>query len=63
MGDPREEIRGLVNLTLRRKHLFRNWELALAVRNVLDEVLREPSTVAIPNDYPMEERSFWLELR
>lgn len=65
VGDPREEIKDndLVNLTLRREHLFRNWELALAVRNVLDEDLREPSTVAILNDYPMEERSFWVELR
>ncbi len=64
-GDPREEIKDndLVNLTLRREHLFRKWELALAVRNVLDEDVREPSTVTIPDDYPMEERSYWVEVR
>jgi iron complex outermembrane receptor protein len=65
VGDPREKIKDndLVNLTLRREHLFRDWEVALAVRNLLDEDVREPSTAVIPNDYPMEERSFWLEVR
>jgi iron complex outermembrane receptor protein len=64
-GDAREDIKDndIVNLTLRRKNIFKNWELALAVRNLFDEDVREPSTPVIPNDYPMEERSFWAELR
>jgi iron complex outermembrane receptor protein len=65
VGDLRPEIKDndLVNLTLRRELLFGNGEVAFAVRNLFDEDVREPSTAAIPNDYPMEERSFWLELR
>lgn len=64
-GDLREEIpdNHIVNLTARRAHILRNWELALAVRNLFDEDVREPSAAVIPNDYPMEERSLWAELR
>lgn len=65
-NDPRENIKNndIVNLTLRKSNifLFHNWEAALAIRNLFDEDVREPSTYAIPNDYPMEERSFWAEL-
>lgn len=65
VGDLREEIKDndLVNLTLRREHLVKNGEMALAVRNLFDEDVREPSTPVIPGDYPMEERSFWIEFR
>lgn len=64
-GDIREDINNndLVNLTLRRTNIFKNWELALAVRNLFNEDIREPSSPSIPNDYPMEERSLWAELR
>jgi outer membrane receptor for ferrienterochelin and colicins len=64
-GDPRPKIKDydLVNLTLRRKNIARHWDFAIAVRNLFDEDVREPSTPAIPNDYPMEGRSFWAELR
>jgi len=64
-GDTRNAIDDytLVNLTLRRKNLWRQWDVALAVRNVFDEDAREPSVSAIPDDYPLERRSFWAELR
>lgn len=64
-GDTRKNIKdnNIVNLTLRCTNIFKNWEGALAVRNLFDEDIREPSTSAIPNDYPMEERSIWAELR
>ncbi|RJX17140.1 MAG: TonB-dependent receptor [Desulfobulbus sp.] len=54
-----------VNLTLRREHLFGNWEAAMAVRNLFDEDVLEPSPAPglIPGDYPMESRAFWLEVR
>jgi outer membrane receptor for ferrienterochelin and colicins len=52
-----------VNLTLRRKNILKHWEFALAVRNLFDEDVREPSQPSIPNDYPMEGRSLWAELR
>ncbi|MBU0728691.1 MAG: TonB-dependent receptor [Proteobacteria bacterium] len=71
-GDPRSDIEDyeLVNLTLRRKNISRHWDMALAVRNLFDEIGRIPSPYApavpegayVPNDYPMEGRSFWAEI-
>jgi iron complex outermembrane receptor protein len=64
-GDLREDIDDydLVNMTLRRKNIFMNLDAALAVRNLFDEDAREPSLATQPNDYPLEGRSFWAELR
>jgi iron complex outermembrane receptor protein len=72
-GDPRADIAdyALVNLTLRRQNIARHWEAALAVRNLFDEDARIPSPydpaaaegAYIPNDYPMEGRSIYGELR
>lgn len=53
----------LVNLTLRRKNIAKHLDFALAVRNLFDRDAREPSLPSIPNDYPMEGRSCWAELR
>lgn len=64
-GDSRDEIDDyvLVDLTLRWKNLFvRNLDVALAGRNLFDEDAREPSTERIPDDYPLEGRSFWGEV-
>ncbi len=72
VGDPRENINDydLVNLTLRRKNIIENLDVALAVRNLFDEDARTPSIydpnapegAYIPDDYPIEGRSFWLEI-
>lgn len=64
-GDSRDEIEDyvLVDLTLRWKNLFiRNLDVALAGRNLFDEDAREPSNERIPDDYPLEGRSFWGEV-
>lgn len=53
----------LVNLTLRRKKVLGRWDLALAVRNLFDEEGREPAPPTVPDDYPLESRSVWAELR
>ncbi len=53
----------LVDLTLRRSKLFEHFELAVAVRNLFDEDAREPSSGTIPDDYPLEGRNLWAELR
>lgn len=55
----------LVNLILRRKNIFKNWETAIWIRNLFDEDILEPSPVpgTIPNDYPMESRSIFGEVR
>ena len=71
-GDPRDEIDDyeLVGLTLRRTNIAKNWEVAIAVRNLFDEDARIPSPyapgnalgAAIPGDYPMEGRAIWGEV-
>ncbi len=53
----------LVNLTLRRKNIAEHWNMAFAVRNLFDDDIREPSSEGIPNDYPMEGRNIWVEVR
>jgi len=64
-GDLRGEVKDndIVNMTLRRTNISRHWEAALAVRNIFDENVLEPGNTSIPGDYPMEERSFWAEVR
>lgn len=53
----------LVNATLRRKNIAPNLDASLALRNLTDEDAREPSSGEIADDYPLESRSIWLELR
>ncbi|MBW2466727.1 MAG: TonB-dependent receptor [Deltaproteobacteria bacterium] len=74
-GDTRDDIDDydLVNLSIKRKNIAKHWDVALAVRNLFDEDARESSPydpkatdnvfIPIPNDYPMEGRSFYAELR
>ncbi|OQW91888.1 MAG: hypothetical protein BWK79_15890, partial [Beggiatoa sp. IS2] len=72
-GDPRPQIADYttVDLTLRHKDIRRkHWDLALGVRNLFDEDVREPSpgpnargVIAIPNDFPLAGRNYFLELR
>jgi iron complex outermembrane receptor protein len=63
-GDARSDIDDytLVNVTLRRRRFAKHWELAASVRNLFDEDASEPSTGAIPDDYPLAERSVYAEL-
>ncbi|MCB2182959.1 MAG: TonB-dependent receptor [Desulfobulbaceae bacterium] len=72
-ADPRDDIDdyNLVNLTLRRNNIADHVECAVSVRNIFDEDAREPSPydsaspagAYIPNDYPMEGRGIWAEVR
>jgi len=69
-GETRDDIRDytLVNLTLRRSNLIKQWEFALTVNNLFDKNAREPSAlsnglVVIPDDYPLNERAIFLEAR
>lgn len=53
----------LVNLTLRVDSLLnRNLQLVVSGRNIFDEDAHEPSSGTIADDYPLEGRSFWVEL-
>ncbi|MDM8550217.1 TonB-dependent receptor [Desulfobacterales bacterium HSG2] len=64
-SDTREDVDdyATVNMVLRRKNIFRHWDLAIIARNLFDEDIREPAPPAIENDYPMEGRSFFGEVR
>lgn len=64
-GDTRDTIDDytLVGLTLRRNNILKHWDLAVAVRNLLDQDVREPTGTAIPDDYPMEGRSLYAEVK
>jgi outer membrane receptor for ferrienterochelin and colicins len=64
-GDTRPDIKDydLVNMTLRKKNIMKHWDLAVAVRNLFNNDASEPSPAVIPNDYPLERRNFWAELR
>ena len=58
-----------IDLTLRKRDALKDLNLTLAVRNLLDTDVREPSpgpgptlpVPAIPDDFPMAGRSLWLE--
>ncbi len=70
--DPRPDISDytVVDATLRRRNLLENMDLAISVRNVFDEDIREPSIYdagnsqgsVVVNDYPMPGRSVYAEV-
>ena len=72
-ADPRPDLNDYttVDLTLQRNEALRGLDLALSIRNLFDEDVREPSPgdpaypqgSAIPGDYPGEGRSLYAELR
>jgi len=63
--DTRPEIDDytLVNLNLRRTNIAKNWEIAASIKNVFDNNIYEPSDGKIKDDYPMNERSAFIEVR
>ena len=63
-GDIRDDVKDndWLNLTLRRKNIVGRFDLALAVRNLFDEDIREPASSSIANDLPMEARAVWGEI-
>jgi outer membrane receptor for ferrienterochelin and colicin len=64
-GDNRSPIDNytLVNLTLHHNRVFGLFDVAVSTRNVFDVDAREPSNGIIPDDYPLEGRSIWAEIR
>jgi iron complex outermembrane receptor protein len=67
-GDPRPDIKDYqtIDVLVRHTDILNHWDLSLMVRNIFDENAREPSPAAnnapagswIPNDYPLEGRSY-----
>lgn len=64
-GDTRDAIKDYttVDMTLRHQFIAQNMELAASVRNAFNADAREPSNGTIPGDYPLEKRSFHIELK
>ena len=65
-ADTREKVDDyfLVDMTLHREAIMAHIDLNVAVRNIFDEDAREPSDgIKIIDDYPLEGRSLWCELR
>lgn len=52
-----------INVTLRAKDILPSLDVSLAVRNATDADAREPSSGRIAEDYRLEARSAWMELR
>jgi iron complex outermembrane receptor protein len=52
-----------VNMTLRKTNLFDNWEIAASIKNVFDVKAFEPSDGRIPDNYPLDERAYYIEVR
>jgi iron complex outermembrane receptor protein len=53
-----------LDLNLRSTSLYPNWEFALAVRNLFNADVREPSLApgqSLPNDLPLPRRNLWLQ--
>jgi len=63
-GDSRPDVPNydLVHLCLQHRNIADHWDVKLKIRNLFNEDAREPSPAAIPDDYPLEGRSFWAEL-
>jgi iron complex outermembrane receptor protein len=50
-----------IDLTLRGKKLFGHLNLAASLRNMFDATYREPAVRQLPENLPMQGRSFYLE--
>ena len=63
--DPRDPVDAdsLVNLTIERRDIFKGLDALVSARNLFDRDYREPSSISIPNDYPMQGLSLFAELR
>lgn len=54
----------LVDLSIRRENLGKNFEAAFVIKNIFDEDAREPTSAnTISDDFPLNERRFYAELR
>lgn len=62
-GDARKPLNGytLINSKLTRKNMIKGVDVALIIKNLLDNDAREPSNTSIPDDYPLAGRQLLLE--
>ena len=64
-GDSRADIDDYhwVNARLTRSFNHDRLKLSIIAKNLFDTDAREPSSVLIPGDYPLEGRSIWGEIK
>ena len=64
VGDSRPPVADYtwVNLTVNGRLPLWVLDVQLSIRNLLDADAREPAPVTVPNDYPLEGRSYFLGL-
>lgn len=64
-GDSRDDIEDYHWVNVKLSRLFKQNKVtaSLIVKNLFDTDAREPSSSSIPNDYPLEGRSIWGELK
>jgi iron complex outermembrane receptor protein len=64
-GDSRKKISDytLVDMTLKRRNVYKDLDIAFGIRNAFDRDAREPSDGTIPDDFLLEGRSLWGEIR
>ncbi|HHM06320.1 MAG TPA: TonB-dependent receptor, partial [Gammaproteobacteria bacterium] len=64
-GDPRPPLDSylIANAMLRYDSFDQTWQTALGLRNLFDQDAREPSPAQVPGDFPLPERSVYLEFR
>ncbi len=63
-GDARDEVDDYtwVNLAINGTTIYKSLDFQLAVRNLFDTDAREPGPASIPDDYPLEGRSYFVGL-
>lgn len=53
----------LMDVVIKRENILPHLDASLAFKNLADTDAREPSSGEIADDYPLESRSVWLQLR
>jgi len=64
LGPPRAAVADymLFDMNLRRKNILPNVDMSIRLRNFTNTDAREPSSGILREDYPLEERSIWLQI-
>lgn len=63
-GDPRNSLDDYMtfDLNLQYEQTYSPWKINFLVRNLFDEIGKEPAQITIPNDIPLPGRAFFVGL-
>ncbi len=62
-SDPRKPIDDYTLTTMKLGHKGDQFDISFGIRNITNADAREPSSGFITEDYPLESRSYWAEVR